>query len=301
MRDLKDYINDSLHEKLWVCKHPWEADYETFLEKNKLDESEESYQLYIKESFYQRNYGGIVDDIIGIDPYGQYQSHVCVNETLLHSWDVHVLMSKLSEEYDIKDIKYVNPKRETTSCSFILNVCESIKQLDEDEKFRKFWQLMYLYNYYVMSFNINKKDDNINKENNNIYGEVMIDPYKPKEVTDYVYNTCKGIIYHVTSRQAWEKIKKGEIKPKEKFYADQHKYIYRDGRAFFIASDDFKNVKNELRSIKNLAKINDPVYIKIDLNDYHNKLKFRLDSTGTGYKIFTEEPIPGFVCQEIKI
>ena len=45
----------------------------------------------------------------------------------------------------------------------------------------------------------------------------------------------------------------------------------------------------------------DFVFLKIDLNKFNRKIRFRLDSSGTYDKVITEEPIPGYCCEEVKL
>ena len=146
---------------------------------------------------------------------------------------------------------------------------------------------------------IDKYDDNyylkertiIRDENNKESYYIAIEPYKPKDISNKIYNEFDGIIYHITSKEIYDNnIKNKELKPKWK-----RNNTYRDGRIFFIANNDNKKVQKQLQSIAHLKNIQNPIVLKIDLNKYKNKLRFRIDSSAFGYDAyFTEEPIPDF-------
>ena len=57
----------------------------------------------------------------------------------------------------------------------------------------------------------------------------------------------------------------------------------------------FSEIQKQLQSLANLKNIQDPIVLKINLKEYRNKLRFRIDSSAFGYDAyFTEEPIPDF-------
>lgn len=266
----------STHHTYKICESIYDADFDEFCKMNNITEPNgEIYKEYLGATFNNASLG-----------YGVERSYIAYQErlyeTLLHSWDCHELIYKLKKFININNVTYVNNKRNTTQFS-IFTTYEEYDSIDE----QRFFSLIHLYNYYVK--NVIEHDDNV---------EIVFEPYKPKDVTDYVYNECKGIIYHVTSERASDKIKNTEIKSKAKH---DDNVIYRDGRSFFIASKDKSEVRHELRQLTNLLKLKDPVYIEVDLNEYYNKLRFRLDSSGAGYKVFTEEPVPCFCLHRISL
>ena len=149
----------------------------------------------------------------------------------------------------------------------------------------KFWNIIHLYNYY---------DKEINDTQTKI--SIIFEPYKPNDITDKIYNEYNGILYHITNKETYiNHIKNKSINPK---YKQPNKYnkIYRDGRIFFICGNNNENIKKQLNSIFNTSyKITEPIVLRIDLNKYRNKLRFRIDSSAFGYNsYFTEEPIPDY-------
>lgn len=187
---------------------------------------------------------------------------------------------ELSPNIYISKIRYVN-NEDITEFSFNVDKKDDLNNIFTD----KVISLLHLYNYYL------KKRTIIKDENNNESYNIVIEPYKPKDITNKIYNECNGIIYHITSKEIYvNNIKNKEIKPKWK-----RNDTYRDGRIFFIANNNENEVQKQLQSIGNLKQISDPIVLKIDLNEYRNKLRFRIDSSVFGYDTyFTEEPIPDF-------
>ena len=113
-----------------------------------------------------------------------------------------------------------------------------------------------------------------------------------KDITNLIYNKYNGVVYHITDINTYiDNIKYKELKPKGK-YNDE----YRDRRIFVIADRNEKVIQRQLRSIFNTSiKIKHPIVLKIDLNKYKNRLRFRIDSSAFGYNAyFTEEPIPDY-------
>lgn len=257
-------------------------DFNTFIEYNHITNIDENVYLFYLDSIfnkiYQYGYDGLQYR------YEDYQKSIY--ETLNYSYDSKKLVDKLNEISNIIDVKYINPKRKITQFEISFNTYNEITELLANEKF---WQLIHLYNYYIKTI---IDDKNV----------IIFEPYKPEDITNEIYNKLHGIIYHITTKEKYiAGIKNKELAPKWKGewnkLANKPYDIWRDGRIFFIGNNDKNVVKQQLISIKNTSDIlrkNDCIVLKIDLNKYH-KLKFRIDSSASGYDAyFTEEPIPDF-------
>lgn len=262
-------------------------DYYEFINVNNIEEiSEESYRFYL-DSIYDKYYPYYDSEY----SYKDYtQKLLNIDETLNRSWDSKQLVKKISDKYKVTDVKYVNIKSEITQFNIYFD--DNINDILDD---KEFWNILHLSNYYIKTV--------IDNENG-----IILEPYKPKDITDYIYNDCKGIIYHVTRKSVYDKIKNSELSPKWKGEWDKLKRkpynIWRDGRIFFIANPNIDKVENQLKSIKNTSpKLkNDSIFLKIDLNKYRNKLVFRIDSSAYGYDAyFTEEPIPGYCIEKFNL
>lgn len=280
MKQLTDYILPKIQEKYILNDNKniiLEDDYinssfDKFLKLNNITNvTSNIYKLYIQENF-NNNYRRY---------YKKYQEHLY--ESILYSYSASDLMKKiyeLSPNIHIDNIQYVN-NEDITEFSFTVAKKDDLNNIFTD----KIISLLHLYNYYLKERTIIKNENNIESYH------IVIEPYKPKDITNQIYNKFDGIIYHITSAKLYQThIKNKELKPKW-----QQNDTYRDGRIFFIANNDEKKVQSQLKSISHLKHISDPIVLKINLNDYRNKIRFRIDSSADGFDAyFTEEPIPDF-------
>ncbi len=293
MKTLKDYVKlprtkfkHTIHKifkeeknKYKLCECVVDSDYDKFLEMNNIDESSnDTYKEYIKYNFNN----ALKYDLCNINnrSYYLYQDNLYkhINETISCSFDSRELAEKISKKCNGFDFEFLS-KKIKTQFSF------HIKRNDLKTNSDKFFSLIHFYNYYVKTI-IDIDDD--------LY-VVHIEPYKPDDITDMIYNNFNGIIYHVTSRQNYNKIKKSELKPNKIDNGE----MFRDGRIFFIAGNDINEIRLQLRSISNTSQIDEPVFLKIDLNKFEYNIRFRLDSSAEGYNAyFTEEPIPAYCIVE---
>ena len=279
------------YSSLWCCESPSEANYEEFLKHNSLDCTKESYKLYQYMSFVEsiKRMSTKFGEAICEDGYEVFQKTHSVNENLLHSYDAHKLIEKISKIIDINDVRYLHKNHKTTHTEFLIT---DENKLDDDRIISLFHQ----YNYYIR---------HITKTDNGVL--VSIEPYKPEDLTNKIYDDFEGIIYHCTLKSKVNKILNGEIKPKGKSGINE----YRPKFFYYIVAKP-KDAIHGLRQIMNLNIMlskgsshqltkDDFTFLRIDLNKFNRKIKFRLDSSGTYDKVITEEPVPGYCCEEIKL
>ena len=318
MKKLKDCIkdnklpritNNSFYNSFYVRKQSKENtpitqlnnghildDFYEFLNYNNITNiTEDTYSFYFNSVFNHMYYYMLEDSFY---TYNKYQNYIYSFETLNQSWDSHVLVDKLDKLVSIKDVRYVNPKRKTTQFQVSYNSYNDIDKLLND---KKFWSLIHLYNYYIKTI----IDDT---------NSIILEPYKPKDITNKIYDDLYGILYHITQKINYKSgIKYKELAPKWKGewdkLANKPYDIWRDGRIFFIGNNNDREIQKQLKSIRNTADKNHTkewVVLKIDLNKYKNicgnKIRFRIDSSALGYNsYFTEEPIPDFCITPIDL
>ena len=286
MKHLKDYIKlpkityntNKYYNDLILNDNYIESSFDNFMSINNITEADKNlYRYYINENFSEAK-GRY---------YGIYRERLY--ESIVNSYPASDLMKKiydLSDNINITNIQYVN-KEKVTQFSFEVDKEDDLDNIFTD----KIINLLHIYNYYLKLRTIETD------ENGNEHYKIVIEPYKPKDITSTVYNNLHGILYHITLLKTYKtKIKYKEIIPKWKGL--KYKDEYRDGRIFFIGNNDEKTVQKQLQSIKstsNLMKDDDVIVLKIDLNKYKYKLRFRIDSSASGYNAyFTEEPIPDY-------
>ena len=286
---LKNYMNLDEHSKfdkehyignrtLNLIENVWESSFEDFIKRNNINEvTEDTYRFYLDNNF---------NDYSHINHYGRWYSsyQFWINENLNKSYNTKEFVNKLNTIFNINNVEYVNPKEDITQFKIFLNKNDYHKAFESLE----FQNLRHQYNYYWK------------QANDNDYS-IVLEPYKPKEITDYIYNDCKGIIYTITGAEIYNKINnskeitKNILKPNKK----DNDEIFRDGRIYFIAiSNNINNIKIQLNQIGKLKGIKYPVILKVNLNKYRHKLIFRQDSSAFGYNAyFTEEPIPSYCIE----
>ena len=283
MKNLRDYLLPRITKKyklkddIVLEKNYLTSSFDKFLELNNISDIDENmYKYYIQENFSDER-GRY---------YGLYQKYLY--ESIINSYSASDLMRKiweLSPDIHISNINYVNNQK-ITQFSFEVNKEDDLDNIFTD----KVISLLHQYNYYV-------KLREIAKNNNKEHYKIVIEPYKPKDITNKIYNELNGILYHITSKEIYSKdIKFKEIKPKWK--GQKYNNEYRDGRIFFIGNNNINEIKRQLKSIYITSKKFEnktPIILKIDLNKYDKKLRFRIDSSANGYDAyFTEEPIPDY-------
>lgn len=266
--------NNSLNLIEDVCN----SSFEDFIKRNNINEvTEDTYRFYLDNNF---------NDYAHTLHYGRWYSayQFWLNENLSKSYSSKEFISKLNSIFEIKNVEFVNPKEDITQFKIYL----SKKDYEMAFNSLEFTNLRHQYNYYWKS----AIDDEYS---------IILEPYKSKDVTNYIYDNCKGIIYTITSVEIYDKINNSKeitkhiLKPNKK----NSNEIFRDGRIYFICSENLDKIKGQLNQIGRLKQLKFPVILKIDLNKYRHHLIFRQDSSAFGYDAyFTEEPIPSY-CIEV--
>lgn len=177
-------------------------DFEDFIKENHISNIDENTYYFFLNSIYGNYLYKYIDNPY---TYSDYQSGVYMFENILHSYSARNLYSKLLDIFseDIIDVNFVNPKKEITQFKLIIKDSSILYKILNDDRF---WSTLRLYNYY---------DKIINDTENEV--SIILEPYKPQDITDKIYNEFDGIIYHVTSQEIYiNNIKNKAIKPKWK-------------------------------------------------------------------------------------
>lgn len=205
-----------------------------------------------------------------------------IYENISKSYKSEELLSKIKNKFNsyLYDGAEVNPTTETNSIDLYI----SNKELINNEEFKS---LLNFYNYYI-SFCEERKYEQT------IYHEIYIEPYKPEEKTDYIYNECKGIVYRFVDNNGLKRLNHHGLVPRH----DADRYYPR--YIFVIADKDELKLKKTLSLVQREIKKTNLHLIKIDLNKYENKLRFYKDTASVNYEAYvTREYIPKYCCEEI--
>ena len=201
-----------------------------------------------------------------------------VYENLNKSYDPDKLYQDLVKKFDVSNGIYADTNSDIKSFTFEVNN----KDIINNEEFKS---LLNFYNFYV-SF-CEKKDDKY---------LVYIEPYKPEDKTNYIYNNCKGIVYRFVNDNGLKRLENHGLSPRH----DKDRYYPR--YIFVIADEDEIRLKETFKNIQREIKKTNLHLIKIDLNKYENKLRFYVDPVSVNYDAFvTREYIPKYCCEEIKM
>lgn len=281
MKNLKEYIEELKNNydiKVTVINNDpvTTCTFEKYCEDN-----------YITDPTYE-NHIDFINENWNVDRnrfYELYKKHTYeqIFETLSKSYDHMKLIDKITKQFHnkINSINIINSASDIKS--FIIHYN---KPFEEDEYLKS---LLFFFNYHLVS----------SKKN-----EYLILPNKPTDKTSYIYDKCKGIVYHVTTKSAYDKILKWGLKPKTSISHNERIYIF--------AEEDIKKLKLDIISMTDLlqmsAEINNKydknydVILKIDLNKYKNMLTFYDDENVEVFSAYwTSEYIPPFCIERINI
>ena len=271
MKELRNFIKTYKYPK-----HLNNPNIEDIIEYNGLMNEELSY-------FDIKNIEGLLWHDKRGPKYDIIQENV-IYENILKSYKSEKLLNKITKKFGnyLYDGIEVNAVTKTNSLTLFI----SDNKLVNDEEFKS---LLNLYNYYV-SFCEDRKYYDIK------YYEVYIEPYKPKEMTDYIYNDCKGIVYRFVNDNGLKRLNHHGLVPRH----DNDRYYPR--YIFVVADKDKNELKETLTKVQGEIKKLNIHLIKIDLNKYENKLKFYKDPASVNYEAFvTREYIPKYCCEETDI
>lgn len=256
-----------------------ERTFDRYLEVHNIDDNnidEHTFEKYLLESCFQSEYD--------YARFQNYQRNIYINETIGESWNYTRLIDKIKDKFDIYDLrtdKYWIEHNNVTAFSFYC-----------DKDIRNDNELMHtldLFNYYIMK-----------AEENNGEWFFKIDPRKPKEVTNKIYNENCGILYHICTNEQYQKAKIKGLNPRN-IKTDNK---YRPYRRYFVSNKNTDECYKSLLMLKSFMQkeYDNVVVIKIDLNKFKHKLKFYPDTTGQGFSAyFTLDYIPAKCITKIDL
>lgn len=225
-----------------------------------------NYIAYLKKHFQHPYY---IDDQFTYSNYklGIYES--------LRTHDINQFANKINEYVYVYDISNVNE-------TGVLEVTVIQKEFDNFER-NSLLTLCRLYGYYI-----------VNEEYSGPFIIFTIETtYGLKDKTDFVYNQCNGVLYHITAYGYKDKILRKGLIPKH-----LDKKVSHPGRIYCVTTSDIDELTNLGKQLYNNKKY---IVFKINLNKHPlidnltNKpvqLSFYTDPAYETFGVFTCENIP---------
>lgn len=268
--------------------------FEEFMYINNLSENDITSDAIYEFELY--NYNRILER-----PYSQ--ANYFINETLM-SHDTDIIKRVLIEEFDdnIKNITIYKSKAKPNSLYVTFNDEEPIKSY-------VFKRICDFFNYIISDIKHYEDTDDY---------DVYLEPNITNEVTDYVYDDCDGVVYHVTYKSNVESILRTGLRPtgctsKEEQDAIKKMrsptYRFFSKRNYMFCIDNKDKLMEEVKKIctaKNMS-LKDCTLLKIDLNKISkryidNKISFYQDASNSNKShIYTLTYIPGKYIEVVNI
>lgn len=277
MKNLTDYLKENLLDHRDRIRYPRHIENPNIIDLMKHNSINE---LYVTDADLKRLSKHLWSDAVHRN-YNEWHDRV-VYESLLHSGDADKLLDRIHNKYEnyLAYAGETNPNTDTKERSLVIYAKDESLKYDEGFK-----SLLNLFNYYISFYE--KRDG---------YYEVYIEPYKPEEKTDYIYDKCDGIVYRYVNDNGLKRLQRHGLVPREDKDRHYPKYI------FVVADDDKDKLKDTLSKVQDDIKKTNLHLIRIDLKKYHNKIRLFVDPASMNYPAYvTREYIPRYCCQEIKI
>lgn len=210
--------------------------------------------------------------------YTDYQEFLY--ESILKSYDPSKLIAAIKKEFgdvvvDSYIMNYVGMIDGTSSPrSFGIQLRDDT---DVDKFKKQIQHIINLYNYKITEY--------IAKER-----VIFFEPSIPEDATDYIYNDCDGVVYHITKTKNVQSILSKGLRLKSGIT-----YRKFDERIFFTAAPVSFLVKNNIYKIAadKRYELSEMSIIKIELNKYSKKIRVFRDPQSTHAEgFYTMEYIP---------
>lgn len=189
-----------------------------------------------------------------------------LKESLIKSYDTNKLIDKIKNKYkDIETILYPSKSNESLF-SIKFNNKESYEKFLEDIYIQK--QLDF-FGYYISE----KIDEDL---------MVAVEPNFGTKCTDFVYDKCNGLIFHVTSKEKYNKfIKDKGLKP---FIGS--KYRKFSERIFFTCGETKEDIIENIKFLIDQLQKDNPVILMIDLKENKYNVDFYYDPSEDNWHDF---------------
>jgi len=189
-----------------------------------------------------------------------------IEESLIKSYDTNKLIDKIKNKYKNININ-LHPSKSDESLFYI--------EFNDKNDYENFLEDIYIqkqldfFCYYITE----KIDKNLS---------IAIEPNFGTKCTKFVYEKCNGLIFHITSKEKYDKfIKDKGLKPFEG-------KIYRkfSERIFFITGETINEIIENIEFINDQLNIKNSVILMIDLKKNKYNVDFYYDPSEDNWHDF---------------
>ena len=191
-----------------------------------------------------------------------------LKESLIKSYDTNKLISIIRKKYPNTDYSYNNSK--SKEYLFIIYFNDEKDYNDFFEDFYIQHQLDF-FGYYITSYDKTEKC-------------IVFEPNFGTKCTNFVYDNCNGLIFHVTSEEKYNQyIKNKGLKP---FEGDIKKYRYFSERIYLSCGESKEEIIENIDFLIQQLNVNNPVIIMIDLKEHNYNVDFYYDPSEDSWHNF---------------
>lgn len=209
-----------------------------------------------------------------------------IEESLIKSYDTNKLIDKIKNRYKDIEVSLYPSKSDESLFTITFNDKDNYERFLEDIYIQK--QLDF-FGYYITE-KIDKKL------------LIAIEPNFGTKCTDFVYNNCNGLIFHITSKEFYKNnIKYKGLKPK---IGNIKKYRYFTERIFLICGETTDEIIENIELIIDQKGYEKDSYVilMIDLKENHYNVNFYYDPSEDNWHncIYCNAYFPYKYINEIK-
>ena len=282
MKTLKDFI--SSHRFVLPEKYKGHRTFEEFLDLNGINESDVTQDAI--DFYYGFNFCPVIER--------KHSSFMFSIIETLKSHPHEKLMQKIEKEFNGKYEKiYCISNKDADALPVVLQVSKSNmfvtpsnvggNRLSHTKLSDKLYDIIEFFNYYITIIERSQEVDGY---------DIFFEPEYTKDILNDIKKNG-GHVYHVTSKENYEKIKKTGLRPKVgKVRKETGGYRYFTERTFLIGDNDTKEkTKENIRSVINDLEKSEYVILDIDLSKH--EIGLWQDGASEGkYNVYTYEAIP---------
>lgn len=180
-----------------------------------------------------------------------------LKESLIKSYDTNKLISIIYKKYN--DIEYNYNKSKSKEYLFTI-------YFNNEKDYKNFFVDIYIqrqldfFGYYITEYNDKEKF-------------ITFEPNFGTKCTDFVYNKCNGLVFHITTEEKYNLyIKNTGLKPFE-----GKKYRKFTERVFLSCGESKSEIIENINYLKKQLNIVNPVILMIDLKEHHYNVDFYYD------------------------